>query len=150
MLVDKYGKFAILAAMGLKGQKHEAAKSGRPVPLPGRPLLWVGGSKHDISQMPSPVKASFGYRLRRIQQGMPVSDVKALPQFGKGVFELRESYDTNAYRAMYVVALKKAVYVLHAFMKKSKSGIGLSKTDANMIRTRLKRAQELDVENGHA
>lgn len=76
---------------------------------------------------------------------MPASDVKALPQFGKGVFELREAYDTNAYRVMYVVALKRAIYVLHAFMKKSKSGIGLPKGDANLIRARLKRAQELDV-----
>lgn len=95
--------------------------------------------------MPSAVKASFGYRLRKIQQGMPAADVKALTQFGKGIFELREAYDTNAYRVMYVVALKKAVYVLHAFMKKSKSGIGLPKTDASLIRARLKRAQELDA-----
>jgi phage-related protein len=136
--------------MGLKGQRQEAAKSRKPVPPPGRPLLWIGSSKDDISQMPSPVKVSFGYRLRRIQQGVRVADVKALPQFGKGVFELREAYDANAYRVMYVVALKKAIYVLHAFMKKSKSGIGLPKTDANVIQTRLKRAQELDAENGHA
>jgi phage-related protein len=147
--LTKYGKFAIFATMGLKAQKRVAAGNDRPAP-PGRPLLWIGSSKHDISQMPSLVKASFGYRLRRIQQGAPVADVKALPQFGKGVFELREAYDANAYRVMYVVALKNAIYLLHAFMKKSKSGIGLPKTDVNLIRTRLKRAQELDAENGHA
>jgi len=138
--------------MGLKGQKRRAERTtgsvppGRPGSVPpGRPLLWIGSSKDDISQMPSAVKASFGYRLRKIQQGMPAADVKALTQFGKGIFELREAYDTNAYRVMYVVALKKAVYVLHAFMKKSKSGIGLPKTDASLIRARLKRAQELDA-----
>ena len=69
---------------------------------------------------------------------------KPLSQFGPGVYELRESFDRNAYRMMYVVNLKKAIYVLHAFMKKSKSGIGLPKPDAELIAIRLRRAQELD------
>ena len=64
------------------------------------------------------------------------------------MLELRERFDGNAYRLMYVVALKKAVYVLHAFMKKSKSGIGLAKQDAELIETQLKRARELDKEDG--
>jgi phage-related protein len=76
---------------------------------------------------------------------MPL-DTKPLPLFGPGVLELRERYDGNAYRLMYVVALRKAVYVLHAFMKKSKSGIGLSKLDAELIEIRLRRAQALDKE----
>lgn len=137
--------------MSSKGRKRGQGAKGaeEPLPLLGRPLVWVGSSKDDISEMPSPVKASFGYRLRRIQQGMQAADTKALPQFGKGVFELREAYDTNAYRVMYVIALKKAVYVLHAFMKKSKSGKGLPKTDASLIQSRLKRAQELDTESDH-
>ena len=97
--------------------------------------------------MPPPVKASFGYRLRRIQQGLSATDTKALPQFGSGVYELREAHDKNAYRVMYVVALEKAVYVLHAFVKKSKSGIGLPKSDVELIRARLKRAQAADAED---
>ncbi len=100
--------------------------------------------------MPKVVKASFGYRLRRIQNGLAVTDAKALSQFGSGVLELREAYDTNAYRVIYVVRLKNAVYVLHAFMKKSKSGIGLPKADANLIRVRLLRAQAEDAENNDA
>jgi phage-related protein len=144
--LTKYDKFIISIAMGREKPKGEpVTRTEEPASLPGRPLLWIGSSKGDISRMPSAVKASFGFRLRRIQQGAAVADIKALPQFGKGVFELREAYDTNAYRVMYVVALKKAIYVLHAFMKKSKSGIGLPKTDANLIRARLKRAQELNA-----
>jgi phage-related protein len=57
-------------------------------------------------------------------------EMKALARFGRGVFELRESYDRNAYRVVYIANLRKAIYVLHAFMKKSKSGIGLSRKDA--------------------
>ena len=70
-----------------------------------------------------------------------------MPQFGPGVFELREAFDTNAYRVAYVVKLKSAIYVLHALVKKSKSGIGLAKRDADLIITRLKRAAELEKEN---
>jgi phage-related protein len=77
---------------------------------------------------------------------MPL-DTKPLPAFGSGVLELRERFDGNAFRTVYVVSLKKAVYVLHAFMKKSKSGIGLPKTDAALIEVRLKRARCLDAEN---
>ena len=119
-------------------------------PLLERPLVWIGSSKEDISEMPKPVKASFGYRLRRIQRGLPTADTKALPQLGDGLYELRESHDKNAYRLVYVAKLKKAIYVLHVFMKKSKSGIGLPKADANLIRTRLQRAILEDKENTDA
>ena len=115
--------------------------------LIARPVIWVGSSKDDISALPSPVKASFGHRLRLVQNGETLAEVKPLPQFGPGVLELRERFDRNAYRLMYVVNLKKAVYVLHAFMKKSKSGIGLPRPDAELIEARLKRARALDAED---
>jgi phage-related protein len=74
-------------------------------------------------------------------------DMKPLSQFGTGVYELRESFDRNAYRLMYIVSLRSALYVLHAFIKKSKSGIGLPKPDADLITVRLRRAREIDMEN---
>jgi phage-related protein len=107
----------------------------------------MGSSKEDISALPSPVKASFGHRLRQLQDGKTPPDMKPLPQFGAGVFELRERFDRNAYRLMYVVSLRKAIYILHAFMKKSKSGIGLSKSDAELIHVRLRSARALDRED---
>jgi phage-related protein len=109
----------------------------------------MGNSRDEISAMPRPVKTSFGYRLRRIQQGKPTDDTKALAQFGNGVYELREAFDKNAYRVVHVESLKKAVYVLHAFIRKSKSGIGLPKTDANLIQSRLKQARKADMEDDH-
>jgi phage-related protein len=112
-----------------------------------RPVIWVGSSKDDISSLPGSVKASFGYRLRQVQDGETPPDMKSLTQFGTGVFELRERFDKNAYRLVYAVNLKKAIYVLHAFMKKSKSGIGLPKQDAELIETRLKRALTADAED---
>ncbi len=109
-----------------------------------RPVVWIAGSKNDLSTLPSEVKGSFGFRLYELQQGKTPLDIKPLSQFGSGVYELRESFNRNAYRMMYVVNLKKAIYVLHAFMKKSKSGIGLPKPDAELIAIRLQRARELD------
>ena len=112
-----------------------------------RSVIWIGSSKGDISVLPGAVKASFGHRLRQVQEGRAPLDMKPLPQFGSGVLELRESYDKNAYRLIYAVNLKNAVYVLHAFMKKSKSGIGIPKPDAQVIEARLKRAQAIDAGN---
>jgi phage-related protein len=112
-----------------------------------RPVVWIGSSKDDISSLPREVKASFGSRLYELQRGKTLLDMKALPQFATGVYELRESFDRNAYRLMYVVNLKKALYVLHAFMKKSRSGIGQPKPDAELIEMRLQRARELDAED---
>ncbi len=73
--------------------------------------------------------------------------MKPLPQFGAGVFELRERFERNAYRLMYVLNLRKALYVLHAFMKKSKSGMGLPKPDAEVIQVRLHSARLRDAED---
>jgi phage-related protein len=89
---------------------------------------------------------SFGLRLYELQQGRTPLDMKPLTQFGAGVCELRERFDGNAYRLMYVVNLRQALYVLHVFMKKSKSGIGLPRPDAALIQSRLRRAQALDAE----
>ena len=124
-----------------------AAATPTQLGLSGRLIIWVGSSKEDISALPGPVKASFGHRLRQLQDGKTPLDMKPLPQFGAGVFELRERFDRNAYRLMYVVNLRKALYVLHAFMKKSKSGIGLPKPDAELIKVRLQSARIWDAED---
>jgi phage-related protein len=121
-------------------------RSSQDQPL-ARPVIWIASSKRDLSALPREVKLSFGFRLYELQQGKTPLDTKPLSQLGSGVYELRESFDRNAYRIMYVVNLKKALYVLHAFMKKSKSGIGLPKPDAELIAARLRRARELDTED---
>jgi phage-related protein len=129
------------------GMSSKSGSTGvtRPRP-PGRPLIWVGSSKEDISALSDEVKASFGHRLRELQDGKTPLGMKPLPQFGTGVYELLEDFDRNTYRLMYVVNLKKGIYVLHVFIKKSKSGIGLPKRDANLIERRLQYARIMDAE----
>ena len=77
-------------------------------PLLPKPVIWIASTKDDISALPDPVKAAFGHGLRAVQQGRTPLDTKPLPQFGGGVFESWERFDSNAYRLMYVVALRKA------------------------------------------
>jgi phage-related protein len=135
--------------MGRGAEKPPVTEGGVPIAPAGkpplRPLVWMGRCKDDISELPGPVKASFGHRLHQVQEGKMPLDTKALPIFGGGVLELRERFDGNAFRTVYVVSLRKAVYVLHAFQKKSKSGIGLPKPDSDLIEARLKRARILDA-----
>lgn len=109
-----------------------------------RSLRWMGSAKSDLSQFPRMVKALFGHALYEVQSGETPVCARPLPRFGGGVFELRDEYDTNAYRCVYVVKLRKSVYVLHAFMKKSKSGRAMPRRDIELIEERLKRARESD------
>ncbi len=117
--------------------------SDRIVP---RRIAWIGSSKDDISALPSEVKASFGLRLFELQTGGTPVDMKPLTSLGSGIYELRERFDKDAYRLVYVVNLGSALYVLHSFKKKSTSGIGLPKRDAELIELRFRRAKELDAE----
>ena len=72
-----------------------------------RPVVWIAGSKHDLSTLPHEVKGSFGSRLYELQQGKTPLYIKPLSQFGSGVYELRENFDRNAYRMMYVAISRR-------------------------------------------
>ena len=65
---------------------------------------------------------------------------------GAGVLEIVDDFDGNTYRAVYTVQLADAVYVLHAFQKKSKKGIATPKPVLDLIRSRLKLAREHHAE----
>jgi phage-related protein len=86
--------------------------------------MWVCSSKKDLKQMPTEVQDVFGHALDLAQCGLKYSDAKPLKGFGgAGVLELIEDFDTDTYRAIYTVRFGSAIYVLHCFQKKSKSGI---------------------------
>ena len=94
--------------------------------------------------MPKDVKTAFGVALYMAQTGTEAPHVKALKGFGgRGVLEVIEDHDGDTYRAVYTVKFATAVYVLHAFQKKSKSGVATPKHDLNLIASRLKDAETL-------
>jgi phage-related protein len=66
---------------------------------------------------------------------------------GGGVLEIVEDFDGNAYRAVYTVKFEEAIYVLHAFQKKSRSGISTPKREIELVTERLKRAKEMHIWN---
>jgi phage-related protein len=110
-------------------------KAGEP-----RPLIWRGTSKSDYMAFPTTVQREMGYALFLAQAGeRHATMAKTLKGFGGGtVVEVKESYGGDAYRAVYTVRFAEAVYVLHAFQKKSKTGVRTPKADINLIEKRLK------------
>lgn len=113
-----------------------------------RPLDWVGSSKKDFLAFPEPVKATMGYALGLAQLGGTHPTSKPLKGFGAGVVEVVEDHAGDTYRAVYTVRFRHVVYVLHAFQKKSPKGIKTAQIDIELIRRRLKAAQD-DYEARH-
>lgn len=106
-------------------------------------IVWVGSSRTDLKAFPAEVKDVMGYALYQAQIGLKAPAAKPLRGFGgAGVLEIIEDYQTDTYRAVYTVNFSKFVYVLHAFQKKSKRGIATPKPDIDLIRRRLKAAEE--------
>jgi phage-related protein len=108
-----------------------------------RELLWIGSSRKDMRGLPEKVRRAFGLSLYAVQCGETPANCKALKSFS-GVLELKENDAGGTYRTVYAVKLSDAIYVLHVFQKKSKSGIATPKPDMDVVRLRLKQA-EADV-----
>jgi phage-related protein len=107
-------------------------------------VVWMGSSKKDLSAFPDEVKEVAGFALYLAQAGDKHPSAKPLKGFGgAGVLEVVEDHDGSTYRAVYTIKLKDVVYVLHAFQKKSKKGIATPKRDIELIKKRLRQAEEL-------
>jgi phage-related protein len=111
-----------------------------PVP---KPVRWIGDSKTDLSAFPNDVKLRVGGALWDAQVGVKSPAAKPLKGFGDaGVLEVVADFDGNAFRTVYTVRFTEAVYVLHAFQKKSRQGIATPKAELDLIAARLVRAKE--------
>jgi phage-related protein len=112
-----------------------------------KPLHWVGSSKRDLLSLPEPVVDLFGFALYLAQAEKKHEQAKVLKGFGSaGVLEIVEDWDGSTYRAVYTVPFEKAVFVLHVFQKKSKRGGATPKADINLIRKRLRVAEQIAKE----
>ena len=108
-----------------------------------KPLRWVGSSREDLRRFPEEVKDLVGHALHVAQTGGKHPDAKPLRGFGgAGVLEVVEDFAGDTYRAVYTVRFIASVYVLHVFQKKSTSGIKTPKRDLDLIKERLKRAEQ--------
>lgn len=108
-----------------------------------KPVHWIGSSRKDLREFPEEVRSTVGVALYEAQIGRKPDDAKPLKGFGgAGVLEVVASEDGDAYRAVYTVRFAEVIYVLHCFQKKSKSGIATPKSEMDLVRSRLKLAEE--------
>lgn len=110
-----------------------------------RNLIWMGDSLKMLKTFPEEVRKAVGFALFAVQNGeMPrtAKKLKGLP----GVYEIKTDDRGDTFRTVYAVKLPTALYVLHAFQKKSKSGIATPKKEMDLIRKRLQQAEDHDRE----
>lgn len=108
-----------------------------------KPLAFVGDSGKRLKSFPKEVRSVIGLGLWAAQVGKMHPDAKPLKGYkGSGVVEIIADHDGDTYRGVYTVKLAGVVYVLHAFQKKSKSGIKTPQSDIDLINRRIKAAEE--------
>ncbi len=108
-------------------------------PVADKVLVWIGASFEGLREFPPDARRAAGYELRRVQRGLMPTDWKPMPDVGQGVNEIR--IHTGAeHRVLYLAKFEEAVYVLHAFEKKSQQ---TRETDLALARRRLQQVEEL-------
>lgn len=98
-------------------------------------LRFVGSSQDDLREMPATVRHALGVELMTVQFGGEPSDFKPMKEVGAGAYEIRYRDTNGAFRVMYVAKFADAVYVLHAFQKKTQK---TAKADIELAAKRYK------------
>lgn len=120
---------------------------GAKEPTKRAPLRWVGDSQRVIRGFPEDVRYDLGTALRWAQEGTKHPMAKPLRGFGDAqVLEIVDDYNTDTYRVVYTVRFSDAVYVLHAFEKKSKKGVETPKREIELVKKRLKSAERISAQ----
>ena len=107
-----------------------------------KPVIWMGSTLKDLKKFPEASRSEVGFALYLAQRGEKATNAVPMGGFGSSkVLEVVIDEDGDTYRAVYTVKLQHAVYVLHAFQKKSKRGRSTPRRDINLIRERLRVAE---------
>jgi phage-related protein len=107
--------------------------------MPDKALIWLGSSLRDVQAFPALARRLAGFQLRRVQQGLDPDNWKPMRTVGPGVREIR-IHVAGAHRVFYVTTRPQAIYVLHAFEKKTQK---TSATDLRIGRERLRSLEQL-------
>jgi len=99
-----------------------------------KPIRFLGDSLKCLRNFPEDARQDAGYQLDKVQRGEQPDDFKPMPSIGKGVEEIRVRDDTGVYRVVYTARLADAVYVLHAFQKKTQA---TAKRDIELAKKRF-------------
>jgi len=98
-----------------------------------KPIRFLGDSLKNLRQFPKDVRQDAGYQLEKVQDGETPDDFKPMPSIGMGVEEIRIWDKSGTFRVIVTARLKDAVYVLHAFQKKTRA---TAKSDIEIARER--------------
>ena len=99
-----------------------------------KPIRFLGDSLKAIREFPKEARKDAGYQLEQVQDGRVPDDFKPMPSIGAGVEEIRIWDESGTYRVIYTARLKEAVYVLHAFQKKTQA---TSQRDIDLAKKRF-------------
>lgn len=111
---------------------------------PLKPVVWVGSTRNDLRAFPDPVQDHMGYAIYVAQRGGKHGDAKVLSGFGgAGVLEVVKDFRGDTFRAVYTLRYAGAVYVVHVFQKKSKTGRETPRRDIELIEQRLREAEKI-------
>ena len=113
------------------------------MPEQPRKLVWLVDSLDRLTGFPPSVRQKLGFALYQAQIGQRHESAKMLQGFGEAVWQVRADDPSGTYRAVYVAQFQEAVYVLHTFQKKAKSGIATPQRELDLIRRRLQLAHRL-------
>ena len=102
--------------------------------MPDKPLIWLGSSRRDLRVFPALARRLAGFQLRRVQHGLDPDDWKPMQTVGPGVREIR-IHIAGAHRLFYVATRPDAIYVLHAFEKKTQK---TARRDLELATARLR------------
>ena len=112
--------------------------------MPDKALIWLGSSRRDLRAFPALARRLVGFQLRRVQQRLDPDDWKAMQTVGPGVREIR-IHIAGAHRVFYLATRAEAIYVLHAFEKKTQK---TSAQDLRIGRDRFRALGKLRQQHG--
>jgi phage-related protein len=108
-----------------------------------RPVSWIKAARKDFADFPVGAQDELLRALTIVARGGHPDIAKPLTGFGSGVLELALRFRDDAYRVVYAVLLDDDVWVIHAFQKKSKTGIKTPAHEIDLVHERLKRLKEM-------
>ena len=107
-----------------------------------RPISWIRGARKDFEDFPQGAQIEMARALTVLAEGRLPDIAKHLTGLGTGVMELALKHRGDAYRIVYALQIDDDIWVVHAFQKKSKSGIKTPKQDIDLVEERLRRLRE--------
>jgi phage-related protein len=112
------------------------------MPRDTRPISWIKAARKDFDDFPRGAQIEMGRALTILAEGRMPDIAKPLTGFGAGVMELALRHRGDAFRVVYALRIDADIWVIHAFQKKSKSGIKTPRQGIDLIHERLKRLKE--------